>query len=569
QAVHFQAQLSDRSIVVESYYQTGSTDGFGTFWRFPLHHRAGYPAFAPASDRFAPLGIHELTTFASFQDIRPNRGGDVSNRDVRGTVTHPSGAPDNHLLLSWAPPVGKPGPGAQSYDAGIYLLHAGKTVDDPSQMRLVRNDPGYQELWPRALLPYKRTYGVDQPRTLSSRNDGSASPHLPEGTPFGLVGSASLYKRETYPNGVVPPGSVTARSSSPDDRQRLWRELGVSRFGFPGNWGEQGADAGLYANHDIWGIRILITEPVSDAVFRKRPHFSLGSNSEERLRILGEFPVRKFQNGSQTRDSDGNPDTSFLARIPADVAWTFQTIDNDGMALNMSQTWHQLRPGEIRNNCGGCHAHSQSATDFTLTAAGKPHYTIWDLTQRAPLFTSKSRDQSGRQWDPSGRTGVRYHGPGVMTVEFHRDIKPILERSCVACHTSDAGRPGASLLEKHNLVLDDYRPIERDWRVPWAEQVHLRARDKLPHTYARLAQYSWAFQSRRSPLVWKIFGKRLDGFDNDDIASPPLDYHDRQDVLDWCHHGKKRERDVDFTGTEMPPPGALDGSFTTPDGTPV
>ena len=27
QAIHFQAQLSDESIVVESYYQTGSTDG--------------------------------------------------------------------------------------------------------------------------------------------------------------------------------------------------------------------------------------------------------------------------------------------------------------------------------------------------------------------------------------------------------------------------------------------------------------------------------------------------------------------------------------------------------------
>ena len=34
------------------------------------------------------------------------------------------------------------------------------------------------------------------------------------------------------------------------------------------------------------------------------------------------------------------------------------------MVLNMAQTWHQLRPGEIRNDCGGCHAHSQKPTDF-------------------------------------------------------------------------------------------------------------------------------------------------------------------------------------------------------------
>ena len=30
----------------------------------------------------------------------------------------------------------------------------------------------------------------------------------------------------------------------------------------------------------------------------------------------------------------------------------------------MAQTWHQLRPGEVRNDCGGCHAHSQKPTLF-------------------------------------------------------------------------------------------------------------------------------------------------------------------------------------------------------------
>src|SRR6185503_2406345 len=166
-----------------------------------------------------------------------------------------------------------------------------------------------------------------------------------------------------------------------------WRELAVSRFGFPGNWGEQGADAGLYENSDIWGIRILLLEPVSDVVSRKRHHFALGSNSEERLRILGEFPVRHFlpslpgrgvggEGAKQPLDPDGNPDTSFLARIPADVAWTFQTLDNNGMVLNMAQTWHQLRPGEVRTDCGGCHAHSQKPTLFKDTGAARDDYKV-------------------------------------------------------------------------------------------------------------------------------------------------------------------------------------------------
>jgi hypothetical protein len=36
QALRFQTQVAEESIVVESYYQTGSTDGFGTFWKSPL-----------------------------------------------------------------------------------------------------------------------------------------------------------------------------------------------------------------------------------------------------------------------------------------------------------------------------------------------------------------------------------------------------------------------------------------------------------------------------------------------------------------------------------------------------
>ena len=97
----------------------------------------------------------------------------------------------------------------------------------------------------------------------------------------------------------------------------------------------------------------------------------------ERLRILGEIPLRKFDdNGRQPLDPDGNPDTSFLAKIPADTAFTFQMIDRDGMSLTMSQTWHQLRPGEVRTDCGGCHAHGQKPTDFSQTDAARQGYAI-------------------------------------------------------------------------------------------------------------------------------------------------------------------------------------------------
>lgn len=560
QAVHFQTQRSDESLVVESYYQTGSTDGFGTYWQFPLKQPEGQPSFKNAAERFAPQGLVDLTRFASFSDVRPNYGpGNTSGRTVYGNVTHPAAAPDNHLLTVWAPPESVDWKTAPQYDAGIYLIKSTESIEHPSQMLMIKNDPDYQELWPRALVPYKRIYGVEEPMRLSHRNDGRTSPHLPEGTPFGLVGTSSLYKRETYPAGVVPEGSVTAVSRKPDDRPFQWRELATSRFSRPGNWGEQGADAGLYDNSDIWGIRILVLEPVSDAVYQEGNHFTPVSNAEERLRILGEFPVRKFDGKTQPIDPDGNPDTSFLAKIPADVAWTFQTIDHNGMALNMAQTWHQVRPGEVRNNCGGCHAHSQKPTEFNLTAAAKPDYKPWDLTQRTPLFTTKDHDQTNHRWDGHDRTGVRFTRNGTVNVEFFRDVKPILDRSCVACHTKDQTQPAG------NLVMDDYRPITSEWRVPWAENVKL-PRGKLPHTYVRLVQYSWAFQSRRSPLIWKVYGQRMDGFHNEDVPSPKLDYHNHDNVMQWCHRSDNKKQDVDYTGDSMPPPDAIKGTHKGSDG---
>ena len=231
------------------------------------------------------------------------------------------------------------------------------------------------------------------------------------------------------------------------------------------------------------------------------------------------------------------------------------------MVLNMAQTWHQVRPGEIRNDCGGCHAHSQQPTDFQLTAAAKPDYQLWDLTAKHPLLTTKAKDRLGRQADVEDRTGVRFV-QAVQDVEFYRDVKPILERSCVACHTINSDKPAGG------LALDDDRPYDKAGfamgHVTWSGYRHLRK--NLPRTYARLAQYSPPFQSRRSPLIWKIYGRRLDGFRNEDIESPPLDYANDDHIVNWGHHHHRERMDVDYKGSIMPPPEAVAGTYKGPDG---
>ncbi|MFT5105599.1 MAG: hypothetical protein ACI8XO_000895 [Verrucomicrobiales bacterium] len=119
------------------------------------------------------------------------------------------------------------------------------------------------------------------------------------------------------------------------------------------------------------------------------------NHATERLRILDEIPLRKRDvKGQPIFDPDGNEDTSFLTKIPADTPFTFQTLDKDGLVLNMSQTWHQVRPGEKRANCGGCHAHSQIPLAFDLTFAARPEYTITDLTKSTPLLSKNTQGSS-------------------------------------------------------------------------------------------------------------------------------------------------------------------------------
>jgi hypothetical protein len=414
------------------------------------------------------------------------------------------------------------------------------------------------------VVPYERIYGVKEPKRLAPlRNDGKQSPHLPEGTPFGLVGSSSLYKRESYPYGAVPPKKVTAEYAGENDR------TGYRGHDSSFNWTVQGADAGLYSSSDIHAVRILALEPTTETRPKGgRAHYN---HARERMRILGEIPIRKFADGKQPLDPDGNPDTSFLAKLPADVAWTFQTLDRDGMVLNMAQTWHQVRPGEVRNDCGGCHGHSQQPTPFEKTAAGRADYPVFDLTKRTPLVTTRQRDEAGKKYDSEDKTGLRFE-KGVKTVEYFRDVKPILERSCVACHSSKSDELAGK------LVLDD------DRKVSAQNPAGLGFSVSLPASYAHLAadaagkaghrplhRHGWSnlgasryirlMQSRRSLLIWKVFGRRTDGWNNDDFPHETTP----GDIASLRYKGKpaadtpqNRElSQVGYTGSVMPPPDAV------------
>ncbi len=552
QAFHFMTQLSGGDLVVVDYYNLNN-NGFGALYRFPVRPPPGTPPFHGAFPEdnpeiqqtvgqgflypfrmpFTPRGMHSITPFTHAGDEAAPVG---SGGQVRvGKFTHPSGAPGGDLLVVWTPgpanDLDRPTTLPQ-YDGGLYLVPDGDVVNSPGELVLLKNSPAYNEAWPRALVPYSAVHGVPQPADLPwLPNDGTVHTELPAGTPYGLVGSSSLYKRESFPGWITPWSDwfdgLDVFNTSENDHSS--------------NWVWQGADAGKYSDSDIWAVRLLAMEANTHRSYGPHEGRHFESHAGERLRILGEIPVRKTNGGPPLLDPEGNPDTSFLAKIPADTPFTFQALDRRGMVLNMAQTWHQVRPGEMRANCGGCHAHSQQPLAFESTAAAQPGYEVWDLARTTPLLTR----------DALGNPGLRVVQAPVVNVEFYRDIRPLLQRSCVSCHTG-SNPPGN--LRLSDTALDDglpgdYRRLANDQAAEWGHRPVIPAgiwRQTNASRYVRM------FQSRRSLLMWKLWGERLDGWTNaqhptESVPGNPATLPAGADA---------NAADLNYSGTMMPPPGS-------------
>ncbi len=552
QAFHFMTQLSNDDIVLVDYYNLNN-NGFGALYRYPVQSPPGTPAFFsafpednppidqtvgggfsyPFTMPFTPWGMYSITPFTHGND----ESAPVGQGGIRvGKFTHPSAAPDNDLLAAWTPgpanDLNRPTP-LPYYDSGLYLIPGGDIVNDPAELILIKNDPAYNEAWPRALVSYAAVHGVAEPDEIPwLPNDGTVHPELPPGTPYGLVGTSSFYKRESF------PGDVTSWSNTFDGLDAF----NTSENGQSSNWFTQGADVGKYSNSEIWAVRILAMEANTHRSYGPNNGRHFASHADERLRILGEIPLRKFDGrGDPILDSEGNPDTSFLAKVPADTPFTFQTLDRNGVVLNMSQTWHQVRPGEMRADCGGCHAHSQQPLDFATTEAAGSGYPIYDLSKQTPLLTK----------DQNGQPDLVVTNQPLANIEFLADIRPILQTSCVPCHNGGDSAPARLDLSDTSMVSGlpgDYRRLAADPDATWGYPPVI---NNGTWRQTNASRYIRMFQSRRSLLAWKLFGQRLDGWTNADHPTES----DPGNQATLPPGADPNEADLDYTGDVMPPPG--------------
>jgi len=226
----------------------------------------------------------------------------------------------------------------------------------------------------------------------------------------------------------------------------------------------------------IKGVRVLEGFGVEDTDVKKHRHtiidilqMSFGSNNNsgnnfEQRRIVGYAPCE--------------PDGSFHIEVPADTTLALQTLDQQGMAIETQLTWVWVRPGEKRM-CVGCHEDREAALpNLDCMAMYKRPYPV------AP--------------PPEGR----------RTVDFRRDIMPIIEKKCATagCHDSESKAGGLDFGGGFQLVFH-----RKGFRGrPLNGAFFNRAYESLLEGNAqRVGRLVVSGAAKYSPVIWRIYGRQL------------------------------------------------------------
>lgn len=531
---HFITQIANEDVVYGWYYPSYDF-GFGVLVKTDsTSHNGDFTRQA-----FTQLDPGGVINFSERRFDRPNTSvitPHTSPRDLpapnqSGKYAMPSWAKNGHMLTAYSAgyvnhfsSACDVGIDCENLKSGIYLLKNVATVPvtDPTntaQLAPMIDDANYNEIWPRAVVPYNDVFGQAAPDIIPSTRTTATSKYLAKGEAAALVGTSSMLNKE----------EKTINKSGDEifvfDNSR-------GRESHAGEWMIQGTSSTEYSDSDVYAVRILsipelpftntisIDDPgvyVADSRVDYTPA-RFTSAHHESWEILGEFPLTH----KATTDAQGNPDTSWWAKIPSDTPTTIQALDINGMMLYSETTWRSMAAGEQRTDCGGCHAHSTEKTqlDFDTTQAGSGalisgvtgvsttdplvEFGFWDLTlDGTPVLTETGGVEilSTKSWD----------------VEYNRDIAPIISSRCSTCHTTGQsnggfitdGSDGSNLYEDLAKIIGD---------------------EKFTYTSPQVSKYIRSPSARASLFVWVAWDQRLDGRTNSDLADD-YDYPTSHPVL--------------------------------------
>ena len=535
-AGHFITQTTDERIWFVDYYR-GNNQGLGAvigFMEEPMIEGFGLnDGIAGHQDLFAPRDAINLASWAVNSDnsatitvagvSHPNYAGQIP---WYGKLGHPFAMTSNGLGVVWGkgncsivtnhlifselglgtqPPVSS-GNGSGSYANHMYLIGRDIPACDlgiyktttipsshPSDLSVIVDTEEWHELFPRVVLPYQDIYGVVEPKVHPMAHIRSPHWSLTPGEPFGLLGAPSIVDRETEPF----YGITFQNGAHPEHQFNL-----------------AGTDTIDYTDDELCGIRLL-------GLFPNRglnTHTEINNVWGERVSILGELHVKHYDGlGNRILDPLGNPDTSFLVKLPANVPHITQAIDCDGRTLNTDQTWQTVKPGEMKT-CGGCHVHSrETLLDFHQSYAATTNYTIPELGKGVvPLLNGKTGDV----------VNIRTENAYGLRITLEDDIKPIFDARCISCHGDSS--PAAGVHSSNTSISDGYSATSSTWFCLVRDYTQSCVPEELKISVTgmytsgscavngpcfrrpQLTKYMRALNSRGSLLLWKAANQRLD-----------------------------------------------------------
>jgi hypothetical protein len=204
-------------------------------------------------------------------------------------------------------------------------------------------------------------------------------------------------------------------------------------------------------------------------------------------RILGEIDIEQ--------------DGSFNIEIPANTPIELQMLDADGIALR-SCGWIWAKNHEPRG-CIGCHEDGELTPENVLVDA------VTNPSVKLNLPVEQRR-----------------------TVDFQRDIMPIISNKCVRCHS----QAGSSL-----RLTKEETDFNRNYKNLLIEGEH-----------SGYGKYIHPGRARTSPLIWHIFGRNTsrpwDGtFSQQKVPQMPPNHDqtltpdERRTFAEWIDMGAPRE----------------------------
>lgn len=209
-------------------------------------------------------------------------------------------------------------------------------------------------------------------------------------------------------------------------------------------------------------------------------------------------------------------DGSFNVKIPANTPIQIQTLDQNGVALR-SCGWIWAKNHEPRG-CIGCHEDGELTPENAFVDAIKG--------RSIPLTLPTERRR---------------------TVDFKRDVMPIIEKKCACCHDSNGVPPrldgGLKQIKKNEKAH-----FNRAYLNLLAVAPEAAAGNQSSGTVQR--RYVSPGQARTSPLIWHLFGRNLarpwDGKRVEQKAKPipenqnaaePLTTLERRTFVEWIDMG--------------------------------